>query len=151
MLIFFGTRTTVLKRQRIEQETTCPKCQAKNSFTSYTLGRYFHIFWIPFIPLGKSNVIICSSCDANYKKRDFTDSIVARLNKHDELNPPKRPIWHGCGCLLIVAIIVFSIIVSLFTDSGSSEAEDARIDYLNSDFDKMTTNIPRFSTVTVSF
>lgn len=141
MLIFFGTRVSVIKQERVEHETTCPNCQAKHSFISYTLARYFHIFWIPFIPLGKSNVIICSSCDANYKKHDFTDSIVSQLNRQDELNPPRRPIWHGCGCLLIVGFVLLSFIFSLFSGSGSSENEDARIDYLNADFDKMTTDV----------
>jgi hypothetical protein len=141
MLIFFGIRSTVIKQQKIERETTCPKCQATNSFVSCTNARYFHIFWIPIFPLGKSTVIVCSNCGETYRKRDFTETIVQDLERENQLNPPRRPIWHSCGCLLIIGFILLSFIVSLFTDLDSDAADDVRRDYLNSDLGKTTTNI----------
>ncbi len=110
MIFFFGTRASKIK-ERTLQQTTCPYCSSQNSFIVTTFSRYFHFFWIPIIPLFKTSVAECSHCKKSYGEKDFTPEMRKSLVKENENNPAKRPLWQGCGCLLllVVGLVLFSL------------------------------------------
>lgn len=143
MFIFFGTRASPIKTRKVEGNTTCPYCQSKGSFAATTFGKYFHILWIPFLPLPKMTILECAHCEKTYTIKELPQEIGQALNKTDALKPPKRPLWQGCGCLILAAIgliiVVLSIASALFwRNKEVNDVIDARSTYLHADIEKAT-------------
>ena len=68
MIIFFGTRQIVRDDDRpgggMQQ---CPRCGQYAQFKPRTTRTFFHIFWIPLIPIGgKQPILECQSCHARF-------------------------------------------------------------------------------------
>lgn len=64
-MIIFGTKTipTALKKG----EFNCPNCQKKRKYTLQRFKKYFHIFFIPLIPIdGLGDGLECGYCLSNY-------------------------------------------------------------------------------------
>ncbi len=144
MIFFFGSRASKIKERKLKR-TTCPHCETKDSFTVSTFSKYFHFFFVPIIPLFKTHVAECSHCRKSYSQHEFTPEMNAALNRAIETNPAKRPIWQGCGCMLITGffLVVFSISIYgvYFGDDFKNDSaleKDVRKKYLNADFKKTT-------------
>lgn len=155
MLFLFGTRASKIKTVQLQGQTQCPHCESQNSFIATTYARYFHVFWIPFFPLLKSTILECSHCKKSYDVDGSPESVKAALSKTHELDAPKRPIWHGCGCLILVAIIAFSMISGVIgyifnKDEIDKENSDVRKEYLEEAIRKATSK-PTIETDSISF
>ncbi|HRV56189.1 MAG: hypothetical protein KDD16_12445 [Mangrovimonas sp.] len=148
MLFFFGTRATKIGETPIKN-TTCNFCSQPDTFKVITFGRYLHFFWIPIFPLFKTQTAECSHCKKTYSENEFSQEMKTAIVKAHELNSPKRPIWHGCGCLLIIAFFVlpmiFGGIYNIFKeDDGSkdiNEENDVRAEYLNEELSRVTSSL----------
>jgi len=154
MLFFFGTRATKVAQRQVKSNTTCPYCESQNSFVATTYGRYFHLFWIPIFPLLKSTILECSHCKKSYAEDELPEQVKTALQKENELNPARRPIWHSCGCLIIVGIIIFSILSSIVgylfnKDEIDDTLNDDRRTQLYEDIRKATSN-PSVETDSIS-
>ena len=113
MLIFFGTRSSKIDSKQLHDNTECPYCKSQNSLVVTTFSRYFHIFWIPFLPLSKTRILECNHCKKSYNEYNIPLDIKYKLNNENKLKPPKTPLRHGCGCLVIIAIIIVNIIIGI--------------------------------------
>lgn len=153
MIFFFGTRSNNIGQRRLKN-TTCSHCQTQDSFVSATFGTYAHFFWIPMFPISKTIVAECSHCKKTYAKKEFTEQMLRSLAKEDTINPSKRPIWHGCGCLIIVASILFSLISgaigAIFYGDEIDTAKDSRKEQLKADKKRVTSELT-FETDSISF
>lgn len=154
MIFFFGTRANNIGQRRLNN-TACPHCQTQDSFVSATFGSYAHFFWIPIFPLGKKTVAECSHCKKTYSKSEFTDQMLRSLEKENEVNPSKRPIWHGCGCLIIIGFILFSLISGaigaiFYGDDLDAKTNDVRLIELKEDKERVTFDLS-FETDSISF
>lgn len=155
MLFLFGTRATRIHRKVLEDNTECVNCNNQNTLIATTYSRYFHIFWIPFLPVGKTTILECSHCKKSYAESDLNETIKQSLVKSQEADPPKSPTWQGCGCLLIFAIVVFSLLSMLIgylfnKDEIDESMDDVRSEYLQDDIAK-TRNNPDKKTDSLSF
>ncbi|MGS2738198.1 zinc-ribbon domain-containing protein [Sinomicrobium sp. M5D2P17] len=155
MLIFFGTRASKIKTKRIGGNTECPYCKNINTFVATTFGKYFHIFWIPLFPFSKTTILECSHCKKNYAEHELPEDLKRALVKSNELDPPKRPLWHGCGCLMMGSVLLliglFSIAGAIFWSNKDVETEiDARSISLHNDIEK-TTSHPDSKTDSISY
>jgi hypothetical protein len=68
MIIFFGTRQVVRDDDRpgggMQQ---CPRCGQYAQLKPRTARLFFHIFWIPLIPLGATQPVVeCQHCHARF-------------------------------------------------------------------------------------
>ncbi|MUH37355.1 zinc-ribbon domain-containing protein [Zobellia amurskyensis] len=148
MIFFFGTRSSKIKERRLKR-TTCSYCQSQDSFTVNTYGTYFHLFWIPLFPLFKKHIAECNHCKKSFSFAEFTPQMLKSLEVENNINPAKRPIWQGCGCLILTVffLIVFSIsLYGVYTRSGDSSnviKVDPRKELLDADFKKMTQLLQR--------
>lgn len=115
MLIFFGSRSTKIKEGRLTKSPiTCSHCDVQNTFRYTVFGGYFHVFFIPMFPLGKTTIIECSHCKKTYSENDeLPIDIQNAIERQNEADPPKRPLWHGCGCLVIFGPIIISLVFSI--------------------------------------
>jgi DNA-directed RNA polymerase subunit RPC12/RpoP len=68
MIIFFGTRQLVRDdSQRAGIMQQCPRCGQYALLKPRTSRTYFHIFWIPLIPLGGGQPLVeCQNCHARF-------------------------------------------------------------------------------------
>ena len=146
MIFFFGTRASKIGEQHITN-TTCNYCNQQDTFRVTTFARYFHFFWIPIFPLYRTKIAECSHCKKTYAEEEFSESIKHSIERAESLNKPKRPIWHGCGCLVIIALFVVPSILagiaSLFGDGSSDDDdfEDPREEYYNEDYQRRTSTL----------
>ncbi|MFS4466613.1 hypothetical protein [Maribacter sp. 2210JD10-5] len=149
MLFFFGSRATKIKERRL-RNTKCPYCETKDSFTVATFSKYFHFFWIPIIPLFKTHVAECSHCKKSYAKGQFTPEMLRSLENENRVNPAKKPIWQGCGCIVLVlffgTMLAFSF-YGVYMRSQNPEKYkielDPRLELLNADMDKLSRRVQR--------
>ncbi|MBC9798266.1 zinc-ribbon domain-containing protein [Sinomicrobium weinanense] len=155
MLLFFGTRASKIKARPIGSPTECPYCQSKDSFVATTFGRYFHLFWIPLFPLYKTTILECSHCKRTYAEHELPPDLKQALLKSNRLDPPKRPLWHGFGCLVMAAIGLVIVVISIgsavfWSNNDVDEVIDGRKLRLQDDIEK-TTAQPDSITDPVSF
>jgi len=149
MIFFFGTRTSKIKERKIGH-TTCTNCETKDSYVVTSFSSYFHFFWIPIIPLSKTHTAECSHCKKAFVKNQFTEEMNTALQKANEVEPAKRPIWQGCGCLIISVFFLFTTGISLYgvylrskSDTSLNITQDKRLELLQSDIKRMTQLIQR--------
>lgn len=77
MILFFGTREVKQDDpQHVSQGGHCPSCGNHVSLQPRVGRNYFHIFWIPLIPLGEStHYLQCPVCKARYVHRNASNQI----------------------------------------------------------------------------
>lgn len=154
MLFLFGTGKSILKNQYPLHGCACPSCQQNNTLTVGTIARYFHFFFIPIFPTSKDNIAICGHCKAQIPFGQFTDEMKRSFESQHNLNPNSRPVWHGCGCFLILIGLLFlfgAMIVGWFKSKDEPEKpKDKREAYLKADMEKATAS-PKRETDSTSF
>jgi hypothetical protein len=155
MLFFFGTRASKIKERKLKR-TTCPYCQTQDSFIVSTFSKYFHFFWIPIIPLFKTHIAECTHCKKSYDKVHFTQEMQRSLESENRLNPAKRPLWQGCGCLVLVAFFAVMMSISFYGVYMRSKYPDKykveldpRLELLNADMDKLSSLVQAKDTMTL--
>ena len=140
MFIFFGTRTSRIDVKPLQSNTECPNCKSQNSFLAGSFGSYFHIFWIPIVPISQKTILQCNHCQETYEAHELPDNIKHVLENDQRVAPPRWPIWHGCGCLIIMLLVFIGLIagtVGYLIDQVET-LEDVREEYLEADLDKTT-------------
>lgn len=149
MLFFFGTRASKIKDRKLRR-TTCPYCETKDSFVVSTYSKYFHFFWIPIIPLFKTNIAECSHCKKTYSKHEFTVEMNTALQKVKETNPVKKPIWQGFGCILLVGFFSIMFAISFYgvhvrsnEKGGPLVEKDSRKELLENDIKQLRSILKR--------
>ena len=119
-MIFYGTKSTTIKNGVI-RNVACPHCQT-NTVMNYTVfGRYAHIYWIPFFPIGKQQILECNHCKSTYELKNLPEVIKQKFHKEQEQNPAKTPITHFTFSIIIGLGIAFAFFSSLKSDSDSKE------------------------------
>ena len=113
MLFLFGMRSSRIQQQDIPN-VTCNYCQRNVGYRVTTFGRYAHLFFIPMFPLGRKTVAECAHCKKTYD-RNFPEPLTRAIVARNQQAPSKRPLWHGCGCLIIIAAIALAIFISICT------------------------------------
>ena len=69
MLFFYGTRQYG-KRNVVNRTGTCDQCGAHGTLSPYDSSSFFHVYWIPLIPLGSKRIIdACPSCERHYESK----------------------------------------------------------------------------------
>ena len=63
-LLIWGTRGT---ESLTHGFFNCPHCLDKRTYMHRVVRRWFHIFWIPLIPLEKSEYVACTVCNEAYE------------------------------------------------------------------------------------
>ena len=97
-MIIFGLRASNIGSVKVDG-STCSYCENSGTQNITQFGRYFHIFWIPVFPLGKSTFSECDHCKRTVRKREFTTELKDVFNSNK--SAIKRPVWHWTGLILI--------------------------------------------------
>ena len=126
-----GIRATKIGSFRVAN-CTCEHCREISHQRITVFGRYFHVFWIPVLPLGRKAVAECIRCKKTIKKRAFSPEL--KQGYQEKKSIVKRPLWHwsGLGILSVLLALIFII--------DANKEDDPRRDLLKADTGKMIEN-----------
>lgn len=147
-MIIFGSRGSKIADLNVNG-TTCSHCGQQDTQRVSVYGRYFHIFWIPILPIGKKVYSECTHCKKTIEESAFPPDLKQRYQA--QAAQVKRPIWHSLGCLGVAAIIGLNIVLGIIAMIwGVNQKNDTRDELLRADLKKMVTS-PTFDTDSVSY
>jgi len=112
-MIIFGVSSSV--RNGAEIDGKCYHCD-QPSLSSFRIFRYFHLFWLPVVPLGSSDGLTCGHClntICNSVLRPEAKQHIKNVNKDTT-----RPLWHFIGTIAVIALITIGVV-----DSKNLEAQ----------------------------
>lgn len=102
-MIIYGTRGKVIPGEQI-QDMECPNC-GSNSYLSFGVMRYFHIFWIPVFPTMRQPGIECLNCKNTRLGAEIRDPVRSRIKKAVFTNIRTAPLFTGLA--LIASFVAF--------------------------------------------
>lgn len=114
-MIVFGTRGRVIAGAQI-QDMECPNC-GNNSFLTFGVLRYFHIFWIPVFPTSRLPGLECLNCKNARIGDEIRDPVRSRIKA--ALFTTKRTAPMFVGLAFIAMFVAFVAI----TESKNAEQE----------------------------
>lgn len=110
MLFIFGSRNSYLKDVPYSEGDACPKCGNDHSFLIKTQSTYFHLFWVPVFPISKKHELHCRQCNQIYRVASLPADLKVKVDRTIAQGGIKRPLWHSCGCLVILAFMLISFL-----------------------------------------
>ncbi len=74
MIIFFGIRNVVRDDpDGFPERALCPACRQVVDFRPRRARSYFHLFWVPLIPVSKPQAVReCPRCKARFVAHPYT-------------------------------------------------------------------------------
>ena len=90
----------------------CPSCEKDSWADLMVESQYFHIFWLPVIPVTKDANLICQECGLKRYGLSFSSRVIPT---YEEIKQKfKHPIRTYFGLILIGSLILCGIIISAF-------------------------------------
>lgn len=86
-MIFFGLKSKTLKKG-VLSNVLCNYCEEESNMEYDIIQKYFHLYFIPFIPLKKEDTICCSNCGGVYVNKNIPKIFICktRANKGKQRN-----------------------------------------------------------------
>lgn len=117
-MIIYGTRAKLLTSKSFDQ-VSCDYCQQNTTHYGSVFGKYFHVFWIPFFPIGKVAVSECQHCKRTLEINQTQNEL--RDNLQQLKSEAKAPIFHYSGLGVVAALAVMITII------GSQNSEEKKL------------------------
>jgi len=103
-MIIYGWKEKHLKSNQ-PNHLVCPGCNTSGSILLSRFSTYFHIFWLPIMPIGRRSSSICQNCYLSFEPKEMSYDIK---NEYNSLkNKTFIPIWQYSGIILIACLISF--------------------------------------------
>lgn len=106
-MIFFGLKSKTLKKG-VLSNVLCNYCEEESNMEYDIIQKYFHLYFIPFIPLKKEDTICCSNCGGVYVNKNIPKSLSVKLERIKENNVIKTPIWAFSGLIILTLLICWA-------------------------------------------
>jgi len=106
MFLITGGHRTLLKTD-ISPHGVCPSCGEKGTVGNSVWGMYFHVFWIPTFPIGKTGLAMCLNCEHTIPVKEMPHAIERdyRLLK----SQTTVSIWYFSGSIVLTILIALAI------------------------------------------
>ncbi len=116
MLVIFGT--TVIGKVVKSGSFYCPRCNMERGYQVKQNEKYFSLFFIPLIPIGKSgDTLACSFCKTSYipssilSEEEYTSSTIATDYLEKPLASPGKRIGSYVVDMLILILLNFPLAI----------------------------------------
>jgi hypothetical protein len=116
-MIIFGTATKKLSSETVMEK--CSNCGNQFCVDVIIYQKWFHVFWIPIIPNGKTGASQCSKCNQVLVPNQMPANI--KMSYDHLLKQAKAPIWTYTGLGLIAGFIALIIISSMMTNAKNKK------------------------------
>jgi zinc-ribbon family len=117
-MIIFGIKASSLFTHKIASES-CTHCGTHDSVNVNVFQRYFHVFWIPFFPIGKTSVTQCDHCRHALRQHEMPASLQNYCKSASA--KVKTHIWSFSG-LFLFGVLLTCVIISNQQDSRENAA-----------------------------
>ena len=101
-MVVYGTKAKVLVTETVVEK--CASCGKMNSVDVTVLQKYFHIFWIPCFPIGKTGASVCAHCKQTLALKEMPEAM--RLAYSNLKAQTKTPIYMFSGLFVIVVLAI---------------------------------------------
>ena len=119
-MIFYGTKASNIKNGQVIN-VDCPHCETNTSMNYAVFGKYAHVYWIPFFPIGKTTVAECNNCKRTFEYSELPQPIQTKLDREKEKDAVKTPIWMFSGLGVVAVLVAIGYVVSGQTDKKEAE------------------------------
>ncbi len=119
-MIFFGTNSSTIKTGKLSF-VKCPHCENEVTMNYTVLGKYAHLYWIPFFPTGKEIYLQCNQCGTAYNLKDLDQKIKDRFQQELDKYPAKTPITHFSAAIILALIAGFAFYMTNKKDDETLE------------------------------
>ncbi len=109
-MIIFGSRGTHLYSEEVSP-IECSHCSQQTKHRISIFGKYAHIFWIPFFPMGKKGVSECNHCKRTLAPNEMSASLKLAYQKVSSVT--KTPFWYWSGLILVGVLFILPMITSI--------------------------------------
>jgi len=90
MFIIFGIRDIKRELGITQNVFHCNHCNNDNHYTVTRVRKFFHIFWIPLIPLLTKYYVSCPVCDFGFEvEKDEADNLINGTSAATNINMPE--------------------------------------------------------------
>lgn len=114
-MIFFGQKASVL-RTETAMGLKCEHCGNSGTVTFGIAGKYGHVYWIPFIPMGKTCISSCTHCKQTLQYQEMSTQM--RTYADELMRETKTPLWFFSGIGVVIALVA---IFSYFDQTDNAE------------------------------
>ncbi len=111
-MIIFGTGSSTIQPKQLEGGS-CPHCNTQNNMWIQGYKKYFHVFWIPFFPIGKKVYTVCGLCKGAFEKREIQNQELITSFTDFKNNHIKTPWYHFIGLIIFAAAVMLIAILPL--------------------------------------
>lgn len=101
-MIIFGVSESF--RDGKTMRSRCEAC-AGSTQTTVKYFRYFHLFWLPIIPLGAGQGLVCDNCQRVQLGRQLGEM---KFRVKETNKDVRRPAWHFIGTMLVAGMIGYN-------------------------------------------
>ena len=116
-MIVYGQKAKVLATETLTEK--CPNCGAIASVQLSVVQKYVHVFWIPFIPLGKTGISECGNCKQVLKLKSMPQSFK---DAYDAFKAQaKTPVYMYIGLTLFAVVIAAAVYQSNQNDKKNAQ------------------------------
>lgn len=111
MIYIFGRSKEYEKHEERLPNHTCSHCSEHNTVYAVVFASYFHVWYIPFFPLPKRVVTVCSHCKAYHETSELDPKLAQRCKAIK--SQVKTPLKYWSISIVILLILVFIALVGL--------------------------------------
>jgi hypothetical protein len=115
-MFFFGVKSKSIKKGMLTN-IHCEYCDEESDMEYNFLQKYFHLYFVPFIPLKRRTEVSCENCGLTYEGKEITKEINTKLNRVKDRHPIRTPIWAFSGIIILTLFFVWA-----FWQSGRHDA-----------------------------
>lgn len=89
----------------------CPYCDHYDSTELFLVSEYFHIFYILYMPTGKTGSTLCSNCKKVVQQVNFSPALVPIFRKHQQ--DYRHPSKMYSGFIILPGFIIIAFMIHL--------------------------------------
>jgi hypothetical protein len=104
-MLVYGRKAKLLAAETYTGK--CAHCGAMTSVQISLVQKYLHVFWLPFVPIGKTGVSKCSNCKQVLKLKEMP---IAYADVYDVLKQQVKTPPHMYSGVVVLGLIISAAI-----------------------------------------
>jgi hypothetical protein len=104
-MIVYGTSKGIALQNGRVRNVACPECQTDTAMDYAIFGRYAHLYWIPFFPIGKHSIAVCTTCQTDFEIKNLRSEIKKKFDRETQKQRARMPVWFFSGSIVVALFI----------------------------------------------
>lgn len=104
-MYIIGHKSISLAKEMVPEK--CPNCGSMHSIEMNVFQKYVHLFYIPYLPAGKTGISQCSQCNQVLTDKEMPAYLQTAYGQLKAKT--KIPIWMFSGLALMMLLIVYQL------------------------------------------